>query len=122
MQIAAFGAGKSIFGAEGNIENDKCRLVVPFNLASERKEFSGRIGGGHSLYHHRPEIEVLPRPIRRFASPKSNRLSPFEATNREPEKLQPGHSLHRFLREKRLGFTNAGRRIWRGKIDISSER
>jgi hypothetical protein len=27
MQIAAFGAGKSMFRAEGNIETDKCRLV-----------------------------------------------------------------------------------------------
>src|ERR1700719_3838477 len=26
MQIAAFGAGKPTFQAEGNIENDKCRL------------------------------------------------------------------------------------------------
>jgi hypothetical protein len=26
MQIAAFGAGKSIFQAEGNVENDKCGL------------------------------------------------------------------------------------------------
>ena len=26
MQIVAFGAGKSIFGAERNIQNDKCRL------------------------------------------------------------------------------------------------
>src|ERR1700692_5152085 len=48
-------------------------------------------------------------------------LSETQPLGRGSEKLQPGHSLSRFLREKRLAFTNANRRIWRGKIDVSTE-
>jgi hypothetical protein len=54
MQIAAFGAGKSIFRAEGSIENDKCRLDGgPNEIRTDgtvRRRF-GLFGPEFALFH-----------------------------------------------------------------------